>query len=461
MSRPAVAVVGLGRLGAPIAACIAAKGFEVTGADIDVSRVDLVRAGRAPVEEPGLDELIAANHARLRATTRIADAVRGAGVTFVVVPTPSEVHGGFSLATLRPALAVMGDALRDTRDYHLVVITSTVLPGSLRQCVLPILEARSGKLCGPEFGLCYGPELVALGSVIRDFRNPDLVLIGESDDRAGATLAALQAAFRDRAPRVLRMSFESAEVAKLAINTFVTTKIAFANMLADLCERVPCADVDVVTNAVGADSRIGRRYLRGGAAYGGPCFPRDNAALAFLARVLGADALVPEATDAANRAWMDQVADRVRMRVRPGAIVAVLGTAYKADAPVVEASHGLELAQALLKDGYRVRVADPRALAATRAVLGERASYAASARQAVRDADAVVVTTDEAEFRALGPGDFRTADPRVLVVDCWRILARALAGAAHLDYHAVGVGRAATTAPSAGLDALSGGRLCP
>src|SRR5205823_4866373 len=178
-----------------------------------------------------------------------------------------------------------------------------------------------------DFGLCYNPEFVALGSVIRDLRNPDFVLIGESDPRSGEMLAALYPSLCDNDPPIARMNTVNAEIAKLAVNTFVTTKISYANMLAQLCSRLPGADVDAVTSALGLDGRIGERYLRGGARYGGPCFPRDNAAFASLARRLGTAAVLAQATDEVNRTQVAWVAQEVRARLEPGDVVAVLGLA--------------------------------------------------------------------------------------------------------------------------------------
>ena len=253
----AVSVVGLGKLGAPIAACIAARGVEVVGVDGDAAKVAQLNRGVAPVHETGLPELLAQSGGRLRATTSVAEAIAATDTTFVIVPTPSDESGGFALEHVRRAIEEIGAALREKDSYHLVAVTSTVLPGALEAVVLPLLEAASGKRCGPGFGLCYSPEFVALGSVIRDFLEPDFLLIGESDPAAGDALERVYRAVCRTTPPVARIGFANAELAKLAVNNYVTTKISFANMLASLCERIPGADVDAVTSALGLDKRIG------------------------------------------------------------------------------------------------------------------------------------------------------------------------------------------------------------
>src|SRR5262245_37775331 len=227
-----ISIFGLGKLGAPFAACLAAKGFEVIGVDIDDEKIRSVNEGRPPVFEPGLAELMRSSGARLRATRNCEDAVWNSEVTFILLPTPSEKEGGFSLSHVLPACTRIGSALRRKAAFHLVVLTSTVLPGSTEGEVKRALEENAGAACGERFGLCYSPEFVALGSVIRDLLNPDFVLIGESDCSSGDLLVGLYKHFCENNPPVVRMGFVNAEVTKLALNTFVTTKITFANMLA-------------------------------------------------------------------------------------------------------------------------------------------------------------------------------------------------------------------------------------
>ena len=338
-----LAVVGLGKLGAPMAACLAAEGYTVIGVDVDVEKVTAINEGRAPVFETGLEEMLQQSGDRLTATTDLEDAVRRSQMTFVVVATPSDEAGGFSLRWVLPACESIGRVIRERDDFHTVVLTSTVMPGSTDGAVREALEQASGKRCGEDFGLCYSPEFIALGSVIRDFLAPDFLLVGESDERAGNALESVYRRTVAAQAPIARMNFVNAEVAKLSVNTFVTTKIAYANMLARICEKLPDADVDVVTDAIGLDTRIGKKYLRGTISYGGPCFPRDNVALATLARTLGAPAFVAEATDSANRDGILRLADLVESRLPEDGVVAVLGLSYKPNTDVVEESPGLLL----------------------------------------------------------------------------------------------------------------------
>lgn len=435
-----ISVVGLGKLGMCLAACAASKGMTVVGVDVSPRVVSLVNQGKAPVMEPGLDEMIALNRQHISATRDVGFAVAQSGITFVVVPTPSEPHGGFSLRYVTQAGREIGKALRDKRGYHLVVIVSTVLPGSTEFGIVPVIESSSGKKCGPDFGLCYGPEFVALGDVLRGMLQPDFVLIGRRDDRAGEVLESFYRAFCDNAPQICQMNFVNAELTKLAVNSFVTTKITFANMLTAICEQLPGANIDVVTAALGCDSRIGRRYLTGGLGYGGPCFPRDNRALAFTARTLGCEVALAEVTDALNRSYCSRVVSRIREVVPGEGKVAVLGLAYKPDTNVIEDSQPLTIVRALAEAGYRVTVFDPCALDNARLVLGEEVSYASSVSTSLRGAQAVIVASPAKEFRSLGPDDFPGEGPPIVVFDCWRILQGNFCDCGRIRYVSLGIG---------------------
>ena len=418
-----ISVIGLGKLGAPLAAVFASKGFPVIGTDLNPAFVNAINAGRAPVDEPNLQELISDNRERLQATVDASAAVAATDVTFVIVPTPSDPDGRFTNRFILDAMQMVGEGLRRRTAYHVVVITSTVMPGSTGGEIRAALELHSGRRVGDGLGLCYNPEFIALGTVVRDMLSPDMILIGESDARAGDMLQRIYERSCDSRPVIRRMNFVNAELTKIAVNTYVTTKISYANMLADICDRLPGADVDAVTQAVGSDSRVGAKYLRGAIGYGGPCFPRDNVAFASLARSLGARADLAEATDTMNRYQVERVLGAVQARLPAGGTVGVLGLSYKPDTAVVEESQGLMLASRLADEGHAVIAFDPKGLEAALAATGGSFAPALSAEECVRRAALVVVMTPWPEFRAI-PVDAFARARRLTVVDCWRLLSQ-------------------------------------
>jgi UDPglucose 6-dehydrogenase len=411
-----VSVIGLGKLGLCIAAVLADRGFKVTGVDVDKFKVDVVNSGRSPIPEAGLEKLIRKNHENLKATTSHYDAVKQTQATLVVVPTPSEPDGSFSLKFVVEALKEIGKAIADKNGYHLVVINSTVSPGSMEGRIKPFLEEITGKKCGVDFGLCYNPEFVALGDVIRGLLEPDFVLIGESDPQAGSILADIYKRVCINDPPIERTSFINAEIAKIAINSYVTMKITFANLLAEICENTAGADVDEVTRIIGRDSRIGSKYLKGGLGYGGPCFPRDNIAFARFAESVGVKAELPIVVHQTNLSQVKRVIKRLgQLNLKPGTKIGILGLSYKPDTPVVEESQSIMLAKELSSLGYVVHVYDPLALEEARKVLGDTVIYDKTLDDCVKNVDVIVLATPWKLFK--------TIDPKgKIIIDCWRLL---------------------------------------
>lgn len=434
-----VAVIGLGKLGAGMVAAFASRGLDVIGVDVREEAVRMLNAGKAPVQETDLARCISENRARIRATSSHKEAVLNSTCSFVIVPTPSDENGSFSLRYAASAFEEIGRALATATAHHTVVLTSTVLPGATRYALLPILERESGKKANEAFGLCYSPEFVALGSVIHDLLNPDFTLVGELDQKAGDVVEEIYSQVVANGTPCKRMSLENAELTKLAVNTFITTKISFANMLAELCEELPGGDVDEVTDALGSDTRIGRKYLTGSLGYGGPCFPRDNVALSHLASLLDSEASIAVATDVFNRRLLDRTLAKLRPRIEAGTAVAVLGLAYKPHSHVTEASQGLDLAVALAGAGAKVAVYDPLANDVAEIVLSANASLSNSVRECLKGAELVLITNPDDEFRNLKASDFSDGSKKVTIIDFWRILSPAVRTSPDIDY--VGVGK--------------------
>jgi UDPglucose 6-dehydrogenase len=416
-----IAVVGLGKLGAPLASVLASKGNEVLGVDVNSEVVRLVNEGRAPVDEPGLQELVTASRERLSATSDFTAAADCEVITFLV-PTPSDERGAFTNAYILSALDALGPALHGREDYQVVVIGSTVMPGSCEAEIKPLLERLSGRQVGESLGLCYSPEFIALGHVIKDMLTPDMVLIGESDPRAGQVIERLYSGVCENDPPFRHMAIVNAELTKIAVNTYVTMKISYANALADICERLPGADVASVTDALGLDTRIGPKYLRGALAYGGPCFPRDNKAFAVLARDIGADPALAEATDAINIAQSDRLARIVGSRLQGGKAVGVLGLSYKPDTGVIDESPGVALAALLARKGYDVNVYDPVAVDAALRVLPDDVHGCSSAAELLDRSEVAVITTPWGEFADLPLESLENGPDRRVVIDCWGIV---------------------------------------
>lgn len=353
-----VSVFGLGKLGACIAATLASRGCSVLGVDVDPEKVGRLNAGEPPVAEPLLAETIAAGKDRLRATLEVSAAVE-TDASFFIPPSPSLPDGSFSTEFLLKAMQPLAAALRKAdKRGHLFVCSSTTTPTACDRVLIPMIEKETGWKCGEGFHFCYNPEFIALGDVVKGLLQPDMVLIGESDKASGDRLEELYRGYCTNKPQIARMSIISAELTKISVNSYITMKISFTNQLRMIAERLPGANIHAILDAIGSDSRIGKKYLRAGTSYGGPCFPRDNRLVAYTATQLGLTAPLAEATDRINDSAKIELANQVKERLAPGGTVIVLGVAYKPKTYITEESTGLFVAQHLKRQGYRVLVHD-------------------------------------------------------------------------------------------------------
>jgi len=420
MEKPNISIIGLGKLGSPMAAAYASKGYKVIGVDVNPEFVRLINEGKEPVFEPKLAEYLIANRKRISATQNYEEAVLNSDITFIIVPTPSEHHGGFSTKYVIEAGKEIGKALTKKSNFHLVVLTATVTPGSTERDLLPVLEEYSGKKFGTDFGLCYNPEFIALGSVISDLLNPDFILIGESDSKSGDILQAFYQEACNNNPPIKRMNIVNAEITKIALNTFVTTKISYANMIAELCERLPGGNIDMVTDALGCDTRIGHKYLKGAIGFGGPCFPRDNRAIVYSAQKFGLSLPLARATDKINKYQASRLIEKIIKHLPKQGKVGILGLSYKPDTNVIEESQVVEIVEKLAQRGIPIIVYDPAAMDNAKRVLANKVEYASSFKECLQASDVVFLATAWSDFRKIEPSDFKEED--TVLIDCWRML---------------------------------------
>jgi UDPglucose 6-dehydrogenase len=418
-----LSVIGLGKLGLGFAACLARGGFDVLGVDVDSGVVERINGGASDFDEPGIASALAAASGTLRAAGDIAAAVAHGDTAFLLLPTPSRSDGNFDASAIAQAVTDLCRAVRaQAKQRFLIVIGSTVSPGTMAGTVVPMVETILGEPLGKTVSVCYNPEFVALGQVVADFERPDLVLIGESDAAAGAEVERILRHVARNDPPIHRMPFVSAEIAKLALNNFLTVKISFANFLSQICARIDGADVDAITRMLGDDSRVGGKYLRAGPPFGGPCFPRDVDALAALAEQCGEPAgllaEIGEINGAQQRRLLETVCREVE---RAGArSAAILGLSYNDVSAYVIESPARALIQSLHARGVKVVAYDARAMKAAIEEAGAWFTPAATAEDCVQSAPVVVLLNrDTAYVDAILR--YRGDDGKV-VVDCWRAL---------------------------------------
>jgi len=410
-----LAVIGLGKLGLPLAALLATSGNQVKAFDALDSVRTSIRQRKVETNEPGLIDLLNKDSIQLEIVDSIAESVNGVEAVFIIVPTPSLPSGHFTNEFLLDAINKIGQAIAPSQKIVIDVV-STVMPGSCDGPVKSALEKSAGRNVGEELGLCYNPEFIALGSVIHDMEKPDMHLIGQSSEWAGEIVEnALKSIVKVQVPS-RRMNLKEAELVKIAVNNYVTMKISYANMLMQGSTLLGDIDIDVVTDAIGLDSRIGRKYLKAAAAYGGPCFPRDTRALSALFSDLGLPDSLPRATQVVNESHSEFISDQISTQISEGMTVGIAGLSYKTGTTVTEESPGLALASALSNRSFRVAVWDDEgALPSSDSTNSYLVCH--SAEDLISKSDFVVVTRPLNDLPTFA---FQIKDSNKPFIDLWR-----------------------------------------
>jgi UDPglucose 6-dehydrogenase len=424
---PAIGVFGAGWVGLVTGACFAELGHEVVVRDIVPERIDWLRAGRLPFHEPGLDELLERNRDRLTFTLDVDD-LAACEVLFVCVGTPPTYSGDADLS----AVWTVVDELPAPEERSLLVMKSTV-PVATGEKVRAALEARGLA----HVGYVSNPEFLSEGTAIRDFMEPDRVVVGAYTDADAERVAAL---YEPLSAPILRTDVASAEMIKLAANAFLMTRISFINEIANVCEATG-ADVVQVAEGIGLDHRLGPHFLRAGIGWGGSCFPKDGVALKQLASNSGYHFQLLNAVIEVNELQKRRVVGKLEKHLDKlrGKTIALLGLAFKPNTDDLREAPSLVLASRLLAEGADVRAWDP--VADARHLL-QGVTFCESVLDCVIDADAAVIVTEWDELRGLASPEVRDAMRRPVIIDGRNLLEPETARAAGFIYE--GIGRAAS-----------------
>lgn len=395
-----IAIVGTGYVGLVSGACFAEMGADVTCVDIDSQKIEALRRGVVPIYEPGLRPMVERNVAagRLHFTTSLEECIDSVEMIFAAVGTPPDEDGS---ADLSHVMAVAHEVGRLINRYTVLVIKSTVPVGTARQAEQAIREELQRRGVEVEFEVASNPEFLKEGAAVKDFMSPDRVVVGVESERAKKLLTKLYRPFLINNFRVLFMDIPSAEMTKYAANAMLATRISFMNDVANLCERVG-ADVNMVRKGIGADSRIGGKFLYPGCGYGGSCFPKDVRALIRTAEQNGYRMRVLEAVEQVNERQKGVLFEKLRCHYEgelEGLTVAVWGLAFKPETDDVREAPALYLIGQLLDAGCRVKVYDPIAMTECQRIVGDRVTYCRDMYEAVIDADALMMLTEWKEFR--------------------------------------------------------------
>lgn len=408
-----IAMIGTGYVGLVTGTCFANSGNHVVCVDIDEAKVAGLKNGKIPIFEPGLSELVIRNFngRRLDFTTDLESAVRSSRIIYLAVGTPSAHDGSADLSALWNVVDSMAPFLRDDA----IVVTKSTVPVGTNQKIYERLQG----ILGRDVDVASNPEFLKEGAAIQDFMYPDRVVVGVRRPEVAEVLEDLYRPFLRTEKPFLVMSPQSAEMTKYVANAILSTKISFINEMANICERMH-GDINDVRRGIGHDQRIGFAFLHPGVGYGGSCFPKDVRALASMARELGIEPSIMEAVDAVNEKQKYIMPNKVGEHFDDnlkGKTIAVWGLAFKPRTDDIREAPALTLIKYLLNHGAAVRVHDPEAIDNVKKIFGDKISYGTDVIETLRDADALVINTEWAEYRNLDLGDIKAPMKSAVVFD--------------------------------------------
>jgi len=351
MKKDKIALIGLGKLGLPLLTTFAKNGQKMIGIDVDINKIKTLMKNELPFYETNLKEYLISSRENITYTTSFSDAINETDVVIILVNTPSNEDGEFSNQYVYDAVNNVCKELKNSKkEDFLFIISSTVMPGSCEK-IKTLIETNTGRILNKNFGLAYIPDLVALGSVIKDFESPDVLILGESDSKYGDFAESIyKRIIKNNAP-VVRMSLIDGEITKVSLNAYITMKISFANFLGNMAEKLN-ANPHNITKALGYDKRISSHYLKSGLAFGGTCFPRDTWAFIKLSENLGLDAVHIKATQKINENQNKTLYDKVKEYKNKK--IGIYGLSFKPNTYVTTESPGNILYQRLLSEGYDI-----------------------------------------------------------------------------------------------------------
>ena len=355
MNTDVISLIGLGKLGLPLLSTFAYNGQKIIGIDVDQNKISILKKNELPFYETNLKEYLIGGRENIEYSFSFKEVVDATDVAIILVNTPSDENGEFSNRYIYSALDDICNALNnsDKKDF-LFIISSTVMPTSLSKVIHKIEENTNRKL-NEDFGIVYIPDLVALGSVIKDFENPDVVILGESCSKYGDIAIEIYSKIFKNSPQIVRMSLVEAEISKVSLNAYITMKISFANFIGNISEKLD-ANPHNITKALGFDKRISPYYFKSGLAFGGTCFPRDTWAFIKLADYLGLDACHIKATQKINDDQNELLFDKVKNYKDKK--IGIYGLSFKPNTYVTVESPGNILYERLLKENYDVSYYD-------------------------------------------------------------------------------------------------------
>ena len=433
-----IAVIGLGFVGLSLASVLASKGNKVVGIDVDIKKCKKICDGITPFFEPDLEKTLKTG---LKKNLTISDdfsLVKDSDMIFVAVGTPQKSNGAIELSMIKKAVTSIGRILAKSKKDKIVLIKSTVTPGTMQNIILPILEKISGKKAGKHFGLISNPEFLQESTAIRDTKFPHVIVLGGYQTKFMKKAKSFFSKLHPNVPITIT-NHQTAEMIKYANNSFLATKISFINQLSNICQNIPGANIDDIAKTIGLDPRIGALFLNAGPGYGGSCLPKDMKALISFADKIGINPTLLNAVEKTNQKQIQNIVSLMEKSLGTLALkrLTVLGTAFKPNTDDVRDSIAIELIKKLLKKKARITIYDPKAMRNTMKIFGKKIIYAKSITDALNNSQCIIMMTHWKQFDSLNNNSIKRMKKK-FIIDCRRILSKKELDA---EYYAIGIGK--------------------
>ena len=433
-----IAIIGLGFVGLSLTSVLSSKGFNVIGIDVDKERCKKISNGISPFFEPDLEKSLKNGLKKKLQIESNVSLVQDCDLIFVTVGTPQNKTGSIDLSIIKNAMLSLGKSIRNSKKQHTILIKSTVVPGTMKNVILPILEKNSKKKAGKDFGLISNPEFLQESTAIKDTKFPHAVVLGGYETKYMKKVKNFFTKLHPNVPIIIT-NHQTAEMIKYANNSFLATKISFINQLSNICQKIPGANVDDIAKTIGLDPRIGGLFLNAGPGYGGSCLPKDMKALIKFAKITGVKPTLLNAVEDVNTKQLEEIISLSKRKLGnlESKKITILGTSFKPNTDDIRDSIAIELIKRFLKRKVNVTIHDPRAIDNTKNVFKDKINYAKAVKDAISGSQCVIIMTQWKQYEKLTNNDFKQMKKK-MIIDCRRILADKQLD---VDYYAIGFGK--------------------
>ena len=433
-----IGIIGLGFVGLSLTSVLASKGYDVIGIDTDNEKCSKIINGISPFFEPELEKVLQNGLKKKLQIENNFSLINTCDFIFVTVGTPQKSNGSIDLSKIKKAISTIAENLLKNDKKPIIIIKSTVIPGTTKKVILPILEKKLNKKNGKGFGLISNPEFLQESNAIKDTKFPHAVVLGGDQTEFMKKTKKLFMKLHPNIPIIIT-NHQTAEMIKYANNSFLATKISFINQLSNICQKIPGANIDDIGATMGLDPRIGKLFLNAGPGYGGSCLPKDMKALINFASISGINPTLLNAVEEVNTKQLEQIISMTKEKLvnLTSKKITILGTAFKPNTDDIRDSIAIELIKKLLKKKARITIHDPKAMKNTKRIFEEKINYAETMKDALSKSECVIIMTQWKQYEKLNNNEFKYMK-RKFVIDCRRMLAKKQLD---VDYYAIGLGR--------------------